>query len=201
MVMERERGGEEMEELKDERMDGDNKSLAGELDGVRETKGAEELKREDEERVMRMRRRVDGLSACPECGMPVRGVIWGNGERSVWVGCDRTEKCYRHIVLKGYGWSFDEVCEEWERRNGFMGRMLKRAKLVWSVMFGEERKRVRKAREIERAREEKRERLEEERKRVFGDFSVRVGLLKRVWRGMKGFGLNVLRVRKGHPRG
>ena len=195
--------GEE-EEMREEK--GENKSLAGELDGVRETKGAEEMKREDEERVMRMRRRVDGLRVCPECGMPVKGVIWGNGERMIWVGCDRTEKCYRHIVLKGYGWSFDEVCEEWERRNGFVGRVLKRVKWVWSAVFGEERKRRRMAGEMEMAREEKRRKMEEERKRVFGDFGVRVGFVKRVWRGMKGFFGMVIegcgwKRGKGHPRG
>ena len=197
---------EEMGELKDESVEVDNKSLAGELEGVRETKGAEELKREEDERVMRMRRRVDGLRVCPECGMPVRGVIWGNGERRIWVGCDRTEKCYRHIVMKGYGWSFEEVCDEWERRNGFIGRMLKWVKWVWSCLFGEERKRERKAREIERVREEKRRKGEEERKRVFGDYGVRLGLVKRVWRGVKGF-VGMMwddwgwKGRKGHPRG
>ena len=191
----------EEEEMGGEMVEGENKSLAGELEGVRETKGAEELKREEDERVMRMRRRVDGLRVCPECGMPVRGVIWGNWERRIWVGCDRTEKCYRHIVMKGYGWSFEEVCDEWERRNGFIGRMLKGVKWVWSCLFGEERKRVRKAREIERVREEKRRKGEEERKRVFGDYGVRLGLVKRVWRGVRGFGLKVLNEMKGHPRG
>lgn len=161
------------------REEGEKKSL-GELEGVRETRSAEEVKREEDETRMRMRKRVDGLRRCPVCGGAVKGVIWGYRKKSVWVGCDWTEECYRHIVMKGPGWSFDEVCDEWERRNGKIGLAIKRVKGVWGRVFGGEAKRRKRDRMVEREREEKRRKGEAERKRVFGDFRVSVGFWVRV---------------------
>ena len=142
----------------------------------REVRSAEEVRAEEERIRERRQELVDNLVECPECGGYVKAVIFGEKGRGIWVGCDRTPKCARHIVWHSEGWSLEECCEEWNRLNSGIWLYLKRMKLYFVDRWGRqarwekaEAKRKLAAREVAFA----------ERKRVFGTGKPKMGFLEK----------------------
>ena len=153
--------------------------MESELEGlVKVIRTADEVRADEYQRWARKNLLVSGLKRCPECGGRAKGVIFGAKRRGVWVGCDRTKGCYRHICLHTEGWSFEEVCEEWNRENSWPWSWVKWVKVLCEKRWG---KRARWDREREKEKRRKRIEAEMERKRVFGDFRPeKEGLIKRI---------------------
>ena len=162
---------------------GDERTELGGL--VRVIRTVEEVRSEEWERRKKLNRLVDGLRACPECGGRAKGVIFGAKGRGVWIGCDKTKRCARHICIHTEGWSFEEVCEEWNRRNSWPWSWVKWIKVKCERRWGKQA-RWDKAREKEKERAE--EEAERERKRVYGDYRpAKEGLKKRIMKMISNF--------------
>lgn len=140
----------------------------------REVRSAEEIRAEEEAIRRRMQAAVDGTVRCPECGRYPKAVIFGARGRGVWVGCEASDRCCRHIVWHAEGWSLEECCEEWNRLNSGIWLFLKRVKLFFIDRFGRQARWERRERKRKLAA---RERSFEERKRVFGTGKVKTGFI------------------------
>lgn len=151
---------------------------------VKVTRTAEEVKAAERKKWERINALLDGLKDCPECGERPRAIVFGAKRRGLWIGCDRTKECLRHICIHTEGWSLEEVCSEWNRKNRWPWSWVKWIKIVWERRFG---KQVRWDRRHQRELEEKKRAAEEERKRVFGDFRLhKVGFCDRIIAKVKG---------------
>lgn len=130
-----------------------------------ETRRAEELKRDRERAEEERERIVRGLRRCPVCKGAARAEEFGLGGRGVWVGCDRTARCSRNIVLKVEGWSLQEVAEEWNRYNSGILLIIRRLKMWYEKRFGHI---AREERRMRRAKEAEAKEKELAREKIFG---------------------------------
>lgn len=127
------------------------------------SRSAKRVAEEEAAEKRKMVLRVRECARCPVCGKKVRGAIFGRKMRGVWVGCDRSPECARNIELHLEGWSFEEVCDEWDRKNRGLNRMIRKMKMWWENWFGEKRRREK---EMRRQRLERERRNREELKEV-----------------------------------
>lgn len=143
----------------------------------RVTDGAEEHQRRMAEEEARENEIVRGLAKCAICGGEAKAVGFGLGHHGLWIGCDRSEGCSRHIEIHLEGWSLEEVAADWNRRNRGWRKWVRKFKhCVWK-MFDEGRRYERKvAREKKRAEREEKERMRE----IFG-----IKKSKKGWRLLK----------------
>lgn len=116
--------------------------------------------------------KVHGMGRCPSCGGELGWKVFGGQKLGVMVGCAGMEKreCARHVLVKVRGWSFDEVCEEWQRRNTGVWKWVGKLKGVWRRRFGVVARNERRMEREKRAREKA---AREERERVFGVMAMK----------------------------
>ncbi len=123
----------------------------------RVTGGEREKLRRDEERRTELEHLVKGLARCPVCKGPARVVLFGARGGGVWIGCDKTADCARHIEIHTEGWSIEEAAERWNRYNRGIFLCVRKVKNWWRKNIGAEGRRERAekrvAAEKKRARE------------------------------------------------
>lgn len=124
---------------------------------------AREIREEEEAERRAMVVRVRECERCPVCGKRAYGMIFGREKRGVWVGCDRSPECLRNLEIHLEGWSFEEVCDEWDRKNRGLNRWIRRMKMWWGKRFGAAR---RWEREFAKKEKDKKARSREELKEV-----------------------------------
>ena len=84
----------------------------------------------------RMQEIESGLARCSECGGKVGVHIFGQEGHGVWIGCDRSFNCSRHIEYHAEGWSIAEVAAEWNRYNSGVMKYVRKAKSWFWKRFG-----------------------------------------------------------------
>ena len=136
----------------------------------REVRGVEETEAGLLRDVRRQEELESGLARCGVCGGYARIEVFGLFGEGVWVGCDASPECARHIEYHSEGWSMEEAAGEWNRYNSGLYKYLRRMKDWYRARFG----RVRKAeREMERAMELEKSAVERKKREVFGVGEVR----------------------------
>jgi ssDNA-binding Zn-finger/Zn-ribbon topoisomerase 1 len=145
-----------------------------------ETGGESEYLEERERERERWEKIEKGLARCPICGEKAKVKEFGLGGIGLWVGCDRSEECVRNIEYHSEGWSFEEVAEEWNRRNRGIRLLIRRIKMWFERNFGERKKFERKElKERERIKKE----IEKKRNEIFGIKEEKKGWLRvKFWR-------------------
>lgn len=131
----------------------------------KELRSAEDIQAEREAEEARMAEKVAGLARCPKCGGEAKICVFGAEKQGVWVGCDREDGCVRYIAWHKEGWSIDEVCEEWNRLNGGVWRLVRQVKNWLIDRFGKVR---REERRMESARKQARKARRKARAEMFG---------------------------------
>lgn len=139
----------------------------------KEVRSAEDIQAEREAEEARMAEKVAGLVRCPRCGGEAQICVFGAKRQGVWVGCDREDGCVRYIAWHKEGWSIDEVCDEWNRLNGGVWRIVREVKWwLWEKFGGVRRAEKR----MESAKRQAQRAMMKRRAEIFG---VRVARRRR----------------------
>lgn len=131
----------------------------------RVTATPEECARRRAEQKERFDKLVSGLERCPVCGGKASAGTFGAREYGVWVGCKKSWRCSRNMVLHTEGWSLEEAAAVWNFYNGKPIVWLRKAKMWLEEKFGKYGREERKLKK--RILEAKREKIET-MARIFG---------------------------------